>query len=78
MKRKIEIEKKAFEAAMQHGFNAPSYEAGAAWADKTMIDKACEWLSEHFYDEEYQFRDDDGTWIDADLMITDFRKAMED
>lgn len=41
------------------------------------IDKACKWLSKHFYDKDYEIRDDEGCWIDADLMITDFRKAME-
>ncbi len=51
---------------------------GAVWADKTMIEKACKWLSKHFYDKDYEIRDDEGCWIDADLMITDFRKAMED
>lgn len=42
------------------------------------IKKACEWLSSHFYDDEYQFRDNDGTWIDADCMIEDFKKYMEE
>ena len=48
---------------------------GAKWADKTMIDKACEWLS-------------DNLWIYLDDMLkphdgyekleSDFRKAMEE
>ena len=51
------------------------FKFGAKWADKTMIDKACEWLS-------------DNLWIYLDDMIkprggfekleSDFRKAMEE
>lgn len=42
------------------------------------IEKATWWLSKHFYDEEYQSIDDEGTWIDADELIEDFKKYMED
>ena len=41
------------------------------------IEKACEWLSEHFYDGCYQFYDNDGMWIDADSMIEDFKNYMK-
>lgn len=27
---------------------ADAFEKGAYWADKTMIEKACEWLKEHY------------------------------
>ena len=40
------------------------------------IEKACEWLSKHFYDDVYEIRDDEGTWIDADLLIEDFEKYI--
>ena len=33
------------------------------------IEKAVEWLSRHFYDEEYQCTDNEGTWICADELI---------
>ena len=42
------------------------------------IEKATWWLSKHFYDEEYQSIDNEGTWIDADELIEDFKKYMED
>ena len=29
---------------------ADAFEKGAYWADKTMIEKACEWLFENVYD----------------------------
>ena len=43
---------------------------GAVWADKTMIDKACEWLKKHINDYLVKGRD-------IDYMFDDFRKAME-
>ena len=48
------------------------FKFGAKWADKTMIDKACEWL------EEYIEPDNDEFDIDFNAMIYDFRKAMEE
>lgn len=41
------------------------------------IEKAVEWLSRHFYDEEYQSTDNEGTWICADELIKDFKKYMK-
>ena len=38
---------------------------GAKWADKTMIEKACEWLNEH-------------TVLSEKWIIEDFKKAMEE
>lgn len=55
-----------------------AYQQGAHWADKTMIDKVCEWIKEHLYDEEYLFRDNEGTWVDSDLLISDLKKTMEE
>ena len=42
---------------------------GAKWADKTMIEKACEWLQDSVYDRYIEMHEDN---------IEDFRKAMED
>lgn len=42
------------------------------------IEKACEWLSKHFYDDVYEIRDDEGTSIDADLLIEDFENYMKE
>lgn len=52
-----------------------SFRCGAQWADKTMIDKACKWLSENIsnyidvYVSDYSIYEDE--------LIEDFRKAME-
>lgn len=43
----------------------------------TFIEKAVEWLSRHFYDEEYQSTDNEGTWIYADELIQDFKEYMK-
>ena len=40
------------------------------WADKTMIEKACEWIKKEVLDD-YQ----DVIW---DNIVEDFRKAMEE
>ena len=45
---------------------------GAKWADKTMIEKACEWIIEnmpHYVSKDYTYEVD---------MADDFRKAMEE
>ena len=48
-----------------------AFEQGALWADRTMIDKACEWLEEQSccgYIED----------IDVNEFVEQFRKAMEE
>lgn len=52
MTRKEEIEKASKEFAynissIRPKLNADSFKQGAKWADKTMIEKACEWLEEN-------------------------------
>lgn len=46
------------------------------WADKTMIDKACEWLLNIDYDN-LRYRDF-GEEFNEELFVNDFRKAMEE
>ena len=45
---------------------ASNFIKGAEWADKTMIDKACEWLERGGY------------FVNNNETINDFRKAMEE
>lgn len=55
---------------------APNYADSIEWADKTMIDKACEWLKISV--EDYQTYDAwKGDYIDVDALINDFKKEME-
>lgn len=42
-----------------------AFEAGAKWADKTMIDKACEWLRNY------------NTGVRGEEFINEFREAMK-
>lgn len=54
-----------------------AFQAGAQWADKTMIDKACEWLEQ--YQESYEMHDAwNGDYVSFKSFIIDFRKAMEE
>lgn len=49
------------------------FKDGAKWADKTMLEKACKWLEENYYNV-YQ-----GTWQEIkEQFINDFKKAMEE
>ncbi len=53
------------------------FEKGAKYADRTMLDKACEWLLNH---NDYQRVLDNGCSIRFDMTqcVMDFRKAMEE
>ena len=72
MTRREEIE----QAAMQVGGVHPDWDAlecfrvgykeGANWADKTMIEKACEWITEHI-DIPYE-----GEFIDDSPVASDY------
>lgn len=42
-----------------------AFEAGAKWADETMIDKVCEWLREY------------NTGVRVEEFINEFREAMK-
>ena len=37
----------------------------------------CKWIYQHLYDDEYLFRDNEGTWVDADSLISGLKKTME-
>ena len=37
----------AFEDKIRQYNRNSSFEAGAKWADKTMVDKVCKWLEQH-------------------------------
>ena len=50
-----------------------AFKEGARWADKTMVEKACEWL-ENINTDDYM---DSGIFQMYD-MIQDFRKVMEE
>lgn len=51
-----------------------AFQAGAKWADKTMIEKACEWMKEQVYQE---YGGGPLERLIPDTRIEDFRKAMQ-
>ena len=52
------------------GFPIEAFKAGAAWADRTMLDKACEWLDRYFENKVFKTQ--------RELIINDFKKYMEE
>ena len=56
----------AFEEKIRQYIRNPLFEAGAKWADKTMIEKACKWLLEGGY------------FVNNTETIDDFKRAMEE
>ena len=52
--------------------------AGANWADKTMIDKACEWLDMNIIDYIVEGSREGITDEDKKHLIEDFKNAMEE
>lgn len=55
---------------------AQAFLTGARWADKTMIDKACEWLSKSLYYSQY--REGCFNTESFEEFVNEFRKAMEE
>ena len=49
---------------------------GAKWADKTMIEKACEWLKE--YGDDFGVPESESGRVYVDDLVCEFRKAMEE
>ena len=75
MTREEEINKEAYRVSC-NGDEFSSFIQAAEWADKTMIDKACEWLdnNKHLHKEIF-FGSLSTDW---DKFIGEFRKAMEE
>ena len=66
-----------------------SFAEGARWADKTIVDKACEWLNKTLYIHKEEIEDKHWNttntfeWVTSDFesveeFIKEFRKAMEE
>lgn len=54
----------------------PTFSDAIEVTRKQIIDKICDWIKQHLYDEAYLFRDNEGTWVDTDLVVDDLKKAM--
>lgn len=81
MTRREEIEQQAsltvfpWDDAREQSKFEDGFIEGAKWADKTMIDKACEWITNNW--REYVYQDGDGI-VHFGHWENDFRKAMEE
>jgi hypothetical protein len=78
MTRKEQVTNKVKEIVHESRYNAiPStlFEM-TTWADKTMIEKACEWLKENIWIY-INYEGCSGEELENDI-IEDFRKAMEE
>ena len=90
MTRKEEIQKLIDEETGIDNYGSSDYQIGVCdgvrFADKTMLDRACEWLAEHISPEEiYEYETDETpiTYLTVNShdnmldFIIDFRLAME-
>ena len=78
MTRKEEIELAWFSKAVQsnHRYDERSFKEAVEWADKTMIDKACEWLKENADD--FGVPESESGRVYVDDLVAEFREAMEE
>lgn len=76
MTRREEVELAWLNKAVQssHRYDEKSFKEGVEWADKTMIDKACRWLSRNAKDYVSAFFNE-GILQDK-LLLKHFRKKM--
>ena len=90
MTRKEEIQKLIDEETGIDNYGSSDYQIGVCdgvrFADKTMLDRACEWLAEHISPEEiYEYETDETpiTYLTVNShdnmldFINDFSQAME-
>ena len=77
MTREEQIEQAWFCKACisSHFYDEKSFKEAAKWADKTMIEKACEWYED--VDFEMTYIDSEGLF-NKEQFINDFRKAMKE
>ena len=54
------------------------FKFGAKWADKTMIDKACEWIKNHHHEFSFWNTEEYELGFSTNKFVEDFRKAMEE
>ena len=82
MKRSEEIQQKAGEEAWYIADTSQTKEEaairgyclGVAYADRTMLDRACEWLNDTDFDMEYWSQENG---FSKEEFIREFRQAME-
>ena len=78
MTRREEIELAWFSKEVQsnHRYDEKTFKEAVEWADKTMIEKACEWLEE--YGDDFGVPESESGRVYVDDLVCEFRKAMEE
>ena len=74
MTRREEITKKALELDTTN--DIATFVVAAQWADKTMIEKSCQWIINNMH--KYIKAKRLGIFVNNTGMASDFRKAMEE
>ena len=76
MTRREEIDLAWLNKAVQsnHRYDEKSFKEAVEWADKTMIEKACDWIQCMALD----YMQGDIIDVKWESMLADFRKAMEE
>lgn len=72
----IEFSSKYVDKSVDSSDVCEGFEAGAEWAQKFIIERACEWLEQHINDDKYYSCIGEETLIP--YLIEDFKKAMEE
>lgn len=77
MTRREEIELAWFNKAVQsnHRYDEKTFKEAVEWADKTMIDRVCKWITEHVFD--FPWYDPESELSSKDIA-EEIRKAMEE
>lgn len=74
MTRREEIEKVANE--FYKGDEVSTFVVAAQWADKTMIERICEWVENHIFD--FPWYDNEQSDFSSKDIANALRKAMEE
>jgi len=79
MEREEEILQVANENYSDYSERRLGFIAGANWADKTMLDRACKWLNKVFFQNPFLTKKGivSGKYDTMEEFITTFRQAME-
>lgn len=78
MTRREEVELAWLNKAVQsnHRYDEKSFKEAVEWADKTMIEKACEWVENHIFD--FPWYDNEHGDFSSKDVANALRKAMEE
>lgn len=71
----LNLDSHHLEEKQHNNIYTDTFEAGAEWNQKRLVEKACKWLSDN---KDNYIIDIEGETLIDDQIITDFHKAMEE